>query len=128
MYVYFQEFFMAKTVEELLQENNDLLRERNRSGGGDAPGSKSAGSALAMAGFDKVAGGLSKLASGSADMSDVLTATTGFIKQFGAVGQGAGTLLESMGQGVINVNNTLRQTGQVGITFGNDLGGFNAAV
>lgn len=119
---------MAKTVEELLQENNDLLRSQQRGGGsrgGDGTDNK-----MNMFGAvaDKGISGFSKLAAGTATMQDIVDNSALFIGKFGSVGAVAGDMLKELGTGAINVNNTLKDTGKFGVTFGQNLGAANEAI
>ena len=121
---------MAKTVEELLQENNDLLRQQQSRGGGGGGGGDGTATKQGFwsAAFDKGAAGVSKLAAGTATTSDVLGVTTGVISKLGGVGEKSAMVLQDLGAGAINVNNTLKDTGKFGVTFGQNLGEANLAI
>lgn len=110
-------------ILEALQENNRLL---SKSSSGASTGDKSVN--IFGQAIDKTVSGISKLASGTATAGDVVSATTGFISKFGTAGETAGKILDKMGQGAIDVNNTLRDTGKYGISFGQNLGEANYAI
>lgn len=120
---------MAKSELELLQEIADgqrqmLGRAASTTGGNDGGFGKAGGVGM----FDKVSAGASKLAAGTATTADVLSSATGIIGKFGGVGEVTANVIQRMGDGVIGVNNTLRDTGKFGITFGQNLGEANLAV
>ena len=123
---------MAKTVEELLQENNDLLRAQGRGGGAQRGGGGGDGTDNRMSLFGQAAekgvSGFSKLAAGTATMQDVVDNSSMFIGKFGSIGAIAGTAIGELGTGAINVNNALKDTGKYGVSFGQNLGAANEAI
>lgn len=122
---------MAKTVEELQQENNDLLRQLvNKGGSSSAAGDSGATGKLGAFGsaVDKSAVLMGKMASGTASTTDLLSTATGVIGKFGGAGEFTAARLKQIGEGAIEVNDTLKSTGKYGITFGQNLGEANLAI
>lgn len=128
---------MAKTTEELLQENNDLLRGvLSKSSGGSTPVSSSGGGGAGVpgwvntvaAGTSNALGATSKFASGLYGVSDAL----GNMKQLGGVLGPVGTLATSMGAQVaeagLTVNRSLNTVAASGIHLGQNLGLYEQAV
>lgn len=70
-----------------------------------------------------------KISSGTANHSDVLRATTFILEKFGdKVGGVAANAIKTLGEQVFEVNETMKQTGEYGVTLGGSLGEFNQAV
>ena len=103
-------------------ENSGMTR-----GGGGSSGSNGGLGALTTA-ATAATSGLAKLATGAASSANILSGATDFIKQFGTVGFLAGNAISTFGNIILDVNNTMRETGRVGVTFNGNMGEYNAAV
>lgn len=128
----------AKTQEELLQENNELLREfirtnrggggseaTPRSGGGSSSGGGVSGKAGAFQGFiDSSVDGLAKLAKGSFSAGDALGIITGAMGKVPVVGATMGKVTETLGSAGIKLGNDLNEAGKSGMSFNNDIGNY----
>lgn len=130
---------MAKTVEELLEENNELLR-------GVVPritgsrGPITSAPSIPMTSFelarDRLTGAantmvdvFAKISSGHASAEDALKAASFVTEKFGgSLGSIASNALTKFGGMVMEVNNTMKITGEYGVTIGNNLGEFNKSV
>jgi len=104
----------------------------NSSGGGSRPGggsgfSASIGASLEGA-FTTAVGGFAKLAGGTATVSDALSIVTNALGTIPAAGKPVALVLGTLGQGVINANNSMNEMGKTGVTFGNNLGLMTMAV
>jgi hypothetical protein len=71
---------------------------------------------------------LGKVAQGSFTTADALKLSTGAIGLFGTIGGAAAKGLQTMGDIVLEVNDTMKETGKVGVNFSNDMGEFNKQV
>lgn len=72
---------------------------------------------------------LGKISTGTANHSDVLKATTYVLEKFGGtVGNVAGHALSTLGEQIFAVNDTMKLTGEYGVTIGGNLGDFNQSV
>jgi hypothetical protein len=71
---------------------------------------------------------LGKLGSGTFDASEALGTVTGIIGKFGSVGETTAQVVGMLGQGAINANNALNETARYGMTFGQNIAGFNESV
>ena len=131
---------MADDFSRLLEEQrrtNSLLtqvlgqRVTTSGGGGSGgdwqTGASNAGNLFTQAGRTAV-DAMGKVASGTASTSDVLGAATGVIGKFGGIGADAGKAIQELGTGVIDANNAMRRTGDVGVTFSGNLGEMNKQV
>jgi hypothetical protein len=131
---------MATTEEQLLAsslETNRLLRGGGGggySGGGGSSGSGMGGSisSAALSGLNSAAQsavvGLGRLSSGTATAGDALGVFSSAIKALPEIGGTLGKIVQTLGEGVINVNNTMKETGKYGVTMGQNIGEFNSAV
>lgn len=70
-----------------------------------------------------------KLAGGTANTADAIGAVDTILSKFGGtVGTTLGHAFKELGDGVIKVNNTMKETGQFGVSLGGDLGLYNKAI
>ena len=69
-----------------------------------------------------------KLAAGSMTTGDAFDAASTVMNKFGTVTGTVGDIFNQLGKAAISVNETLKETGRYGITFGNDLGEANLAI
>ena len=117
-------------IQDLTESIKGLVSGKNV--GGNSTGSVSAGTSGILdklgSGVDSTISGMSKLAGGTASVNDVLGATNSFLGNFGKVGQLAGHSISELGEGVVNVNRSLNETGKYGVTFGQNLGAANLAI
>lgn len=116
-------------MRELLREQATMIRGGGGAGGGGggASGGGFSGGAVvgAASGVIDVFG---KLATGTASAKDMLGVATNVISSFGGAGQIAGKALGTFGGAVLDVNNTLKETGKYGVSFGQNLGEANKAI
>lgn len=126
---------MAKSAEELQQENNDLLRQLvaktgTAPGGGSGGGSGGGGawaSALAS-GANNAAQGLTKFTQGTYGASDALNNFKQVAGTLGPVGKVVGELTGTVGEAALGVNKSLNTVAQSGVYMGNNLGLYDKAV
>ena len=120
--------------DQLLEEMRGMRRDiaamsgRSPSGGNSVSGNTSGILDKMAGGVDSTISGMSKLAGNTATVNDVLGATSSFLGNFGNAGKLAGHSISELGEGVINVNRSLNETGKYGVTFGQNLGEANLAV
>lgn len=129
---------MAKSAEELQQENNDLLRQLvakigqggNTGGGGGSSGGGAGGSILSSltAGANNAAQGLSKFTQGTYGASDALNNFKQLAGTLGPVGKVVGELTGTVGEAALNVNKSLNTVANSGVYMGNNLGLYDKAV
>lgn len=114
------------------EQMRDLLREQagiiKGSGGASAASSGGGGGAALGGAIDRTVGGLGALATGTANTKDVINATADVLGKFGVAGQATGKMVSTFGGAVVDVNNTLKETGKYGVNFGQNLGEANKAV
>jgi hypothetical protein len=131
---------MATTEEQLLAsslETNRLLRGGGGGGYSGGGGSSVSGmggsiSSAALSGLNSAAQsavvGLGRLSSGTATAGDALGVFSSAISAIPGIGGTLGKIVQTLGEGVINVNNTMKETGKYGVTMGQNIGEFNSAV
>ena len=115
-------------VRAQTQSIDRLISTLGKTGGGGGGDGTIAKQGLLASATDKATAGAAKLAAGTATTSDVLGAATGVIGKFGIVGEKSAAVLQNLGEGAINVNKTLNDTGKFGVTFGQNLGEANLAI
>ena len=71
---------------------------------------------------------LGKFGSGTFDVSEALSTATGIIGKFGSIGEVAAQAIGQLGQGAIHASNALNETARYGMTFGQNIAGFNESV
>jgi hypothetical protein len=71
---------------------------------------------------------LGDLGSGTFKASEAFRTVTKIIGQFGTVGDVAALALDQLGQGLDHANNALNETARYGMTFGQNISGFNESV
>jgi hypothetical protein len=116
-----------------LEENNRLTGNRPRPPSsppptGGSPMLSDFGSKLNTA-ADSMFAVFNKISTGTATTADAIKAADFVLTKFGGtVGNIAGDALTTLGGVVLQVNNTMKQTAQYGITMNGNLGDFNQAV
>ena len=78
--------------------------------------------------IDTLTGFFGKLLTGTVGTTDALDMASGALRKFGTIGGAAADIFNQLGKSAIAVNETLKETGRYGVTFGNDLGQYNKAV
>lgn len=127
-----------RKIDELIESNIALsksLGSANRPGGGIF-GNLAGLNAAETDSRQKFTGGVNtltdvfaKLASGTATTADGFTAIDSLLSKLGGnIGGVFGHAIKELGDGIIAVNNTMKITGQYGVTLGGDLGDYARSV
>lgn len=114
---------MAKSQEELLQELIDL--QKNRPSGTTTSSAPPTSGGFSAGGiFESATTAVGKFAKGTFTASDALGVFNSVIAKVPGVGEGLSKVTSMVGEGAINLNKSLNESGKVGANFNNNLGEF----
>lgn len=122
----------AGTIQAIADANAQAMRSYFGSAGAIRGPTAGAGGGLNIGAnlegaFASAVGGFAKVATGTADVTDVMKIMTSALANVPVAGRSVALVFNTLGQGVLNANNSMNELGKSGVTFGNNLGLMNMA-
>lgn len=120
----------ANTIQAIADANAKAMSTYFGTAGAPRGGTGGAGlniGANLEGAFNTAVGGFAKVATGTADVTDVMKIMTSALANVPIAGRSVSLVFDTLGQGVLNANNSMNELGKGGVTFGNNLGLMNMA-